>query len=485
MNHERVGEEFVAALKEIDDIVQAVQRELSLYSASFLLDLSVQLCCQIIKFLAFPLKWYTQKRHNRMFASFNENLSDRYQTQIKEIRRISDNIRRGVHYCSEVEMRGVARKLPELTEYFNDVFMSMQRDFHKREEERWGMFHQAIAEQNRMIKAGPQEYFSKMSQLLAGNGESGLGEPIKQILDKGAHDFATGLREARIAVQEVPGPVIATFDRNFSSTDSRRQSLLGTRSEVEQASMKLNPFFDFDNIAPPALDATTFVEREGLERLQDWTAQITSSILGIFGPTSPLEDDPARILAMNYVRAAKGAGIPCVTYFCSISHEPAPAGRLRETVGLVALLYALLKQLVLYLPHQLPQDHGISQQEVEALDGTLRTWDGGISLLGKLLTLAESPYLLVSIHGFEVLEHDATIPYLGSLLDVFRKSSRMDPGNELKLKVLFTTSGVSQILWERMSEDEICDISRGSAARKPGRQRKGRRNMADVELFEG
>lgn len=484
MNHEKVGEEFVAALKEIDDIVQAVQRELSLFSAPFLLDLSVQLCCQIIKFLAFPLNWYTQKRRNRMLASFNENLSDKYQTQIKEIRRISDNIRRGVHYCSEMEMRGVARRLPELAEYFNGVFISMQRDFHKREEERWGMFHQVIAEQNRRIKDEPQEFFAKMSQLLAGNAESSLGEPIKQILDKGAHDFTTGLREARLQVRQSPGPITPTADRGFSTTELGRQSLLCTRSEVEQASMKLNPFFDFDNIAPTASDATTFVERAALERLQEWTAQITSSVLGIFGPMSPLDDDPARILAMNYIRAAKGVGIPCVTYFCSISHEPAPAGRTRETVGLVALLYALLKQLVLYLPQRLPPDHEISEQEVEALDGTLRTWDAGISLLGNLLTLAEAPYLLISIHGLEVLEHEATMPYLSSLLEMFRNSRRMNPANELKLKVLFTTSGVSQMLWERLNEDEICDISRGSAARRPGRQRKGRRNMADVDLFE-
>lgn len=73
----------------------------------------------------------------------------------------------------------------------------------------------------------------------------------------------------------------------------------------------------------------------------------------MFGPLSPLDNDPARMLAISYIQAAKGVGIPCVSYFGSITHDAAPASRTRETVGLVALIYAVSKQLVLYLPQQL------------------------------------------------------------------------------------------------------------------------------------
>jgi hypothetical protein len=82
VNHERVGEEFGVALKEIDDIVRSVKQELSLYQDVALLGSSVELCCYIIEFLAFPLRWYTQNRRRRAFASFNDNLSEKYQDQI-------------------------------------------------------------------------------------------------------------------------------------------------------------------------------------------------------------------------------------------------------------------------------------------------------------------------------------------------------------------------------------------------------------------
>lgn len=75
------------------------------------------------------------------------------------------------------------------------------------------------------------------------------------------------------------------------------------------------------------------------------------------------------------------------------------------------------------------------------------------------------------------------MPFLSSLLDVFRQSGDMGRKSGLRLEVLFTTTGRSHILGERLSEDEIYDIPRGSAARRAGQQRKGRENMGAVELF--
>lgn len=448
------------------------------------MDLSVQLCCHIINFLAFPLKWYTQKRRSRLLASFNENLSEQYQGQIKEIRRISDNIRRGVHYCSEAEIKGVARKVPELVSYFNDVVLSLQRDLQKREEERWGLFQQAIEEQNRRMREEPQDLFAKMSQLLTKKPENELGEPMKQMLDREAYNFAAGIREVPMKDKDHSRPIIPSGDRTTQSIQLNQASVFHSKIEIQEASMILRPFFDFDRISPPSVDENIYIEGEAVQRLQTWTAQTSSSFLGIFGPVSHSDKNTAELLVLNYIRAAKGAGIPCVSYFCTITHESPPPGRTRETVGLVALLYGLLTQLILHLPLQLPETPIIEREKVEALDGTLRTWHIALPFFRNLLTLIEPPYLLIAIHGLELLEHEATAPYLESFLDALRQSNRMDTRDGPRLKVLIATSGMSQTLGERLREEEICDISRGSAARKPGQARKGRQNMGEVDFPE-
>ena len=93
VDHERLGEEFVTALREIGETVRSVKQENALYPNEVSIGLSVQLCCHIIEFVAFPLRWYTQKRRKAFLASFNDNLSDQYQEKITAIRLLSEHIK--------------------------------------------------------------------------------------------------------------------------------------------------------------------------------------------------------------------------------------------------------------------------------------------------------------------------------------------------------------------------------------------------------
>lgn len=478
MNHERVGVEFGAALKEIDMIVHSVKQELSLYHDTAMLGSSIELCCQIIEFVALPLRWYTQKRRNRMLVSFNDNLSEKYRERVKDIRLLSEHIKRGMRFHAAEHMANI---LPQMMNHIREHGLILQK-ITRWTEENSTRYEKAEEEQYRITEAHPDEQFGKMSLLMA-KADNNMGAPMKQIIHREAQQIAAVMYDDPRPDPNHPEPRNPSAQCSSASpSQDIRAAGLTTRSQVSDAAKGLDSYLDFAQIDSEFPDENIFVEGEAARRLQTWTAQTSSSFLGIFGPSMPSYKDPARLLTSNYIRAAKTAGIPYVSYFCNIAHEPPPAGRLRETVGLVQLLYALLKQLVIYLPKELPPDSGLSRERFEALEGTLDTWPEALTLFDDLLALARPPYLLFAIHGLETLEHSATSWRLSALVDLLRRFVGNETGNGPKVKVLFTTSGLSQVLSEKLVEDEICDISYGNATRRPGKAGKGRKRMDGIEF---
>jgi hypothetical protein len=477
VNHEQIGEDFAAALEEIDEIVADVREELALYQADHIKDQSIRLCCRILSFISFPLTWYSQKKRKRLFASFNENLSAEYKTHIQEIRRISDHIRRGVQLCTAREVRSILG----LVKYHHNSQELYQRENWRMHNKDWQMFHSAIEEHNRTMQRNGQQFLTNMSQQLGGMFGNNIGQPMKNILDREAEVFVNGKRElpSNRATSTSSGENTPEPETRSSSPSST------TREDVEKASEILNPFFEFDQIAVTGSDINNFVETEAIQRLQVWTEQNVPGILGIFGPPSLSYDSSARLLASNYVKAAKDIGIPCISYFCSTQTDDPPEGRLRETIGLVSLLYGLIKQLMLFLPiHMDAQASSLMVQQFELLDGTLHTWRETLSLFNTLLGTIEPPYLIIVIHGIELLEHAATNEYIIELVEVFRRITMRHESDGKIFKILFTTSGLSQVLATELEDEEVSDLNRGGAAHSPGQAKKGRTSMGNISYAE-
>jgi hypothetical protein len=108
-----------------------------------------------------------------------------------------------------------------------------------------------------------------------------------------------------------------------------------------------------------------------------------------------------------------------------------------------------------------------------------------LTLLRDLITVAAPPYPLITIHGVEILEHDATVSRLRSFVDTQQYLAGSGTENGPKLKVLFATSGMSQVLSKLLNEDEICDNSRSSAGRGPGGTGKERQKLGELDLSDG
>ena len=485
VNHERVGEEFATALREIDDIVRSVKQELSLYPNVVSIGLSVELCGYIIEFVAFPLRWYTQKRRKAFFASFNDNLSDQYQNRITEIRRLSEHIKRDMYLRSAADMKDVSRMMPEIYSHLREQTMLYQR-FVSWAEEQSDMYTKLTEQQSRMLVETPEDTLAKLSDMVVARINDGVGKYVKQILHTEAQQFVASrngmMMSDKVRSEDSGAPAIARTTGQ-SSHPPGPEERFRKRAEVIAASKALDIYFDIGQIDPDVSHEMEFVEGDAAQRLQVWTSRTASSILAILGPMAVSDEDTARLLTSNFVRAAKEAGIPCVSYFCATTHRPPPKPRTRETVGLTQLMYGLLKQLVIHLPAELPSDPVISLRRFEDLDGTLRTWPQALALFADLISATATPYLLIAIHGLEQIEDKTTVPRLRLLMRDLRQLVT-DQGGSVgpKLKVLFATSGMSEVLGEELDDEEICDISRGGAARRPGQSGPGRQRISTVGL---
>ena len=473
VNHEHVGEEFAAALKEIDDIVRIVRKELSLCHDIDVTGWAIELCCHIIEFLASPLQWYTQNSAKRLRDSLNEHLAEKYTERIKHIRQLSKLIKRSLNLQTAKRIHGIEEVLPSLSTMLQEARVHYQK-YYPWTDELPANQMSALEQHRKALLSNQDELFLKMSQLL----EHKVGVLFRPL----ANGEVSRFFEERAT--NMSGPVIRVQQDCYQSFGSRPHSgqLFGTGREVMAASEALDAYFDLDQLKPEVLIENIFIEGKVARILQSWTADKSATVLGIVGPATAPNRDPTRMLIANYIRAAENAGILCISYFCNITHEDPPVGRSRETVGLAQLMYALLKQLVGYLPAHLPHGHSLGQDRFDALDGTLRTWPEALTLFEELIAMAAPPYLLFAIHGIEQLEDIHTSEPLESLMATLRRLLEEEKGP--RLKVLFATCGQSQVLGQCLHGNEICDISQGSTARRPGKSGRGRRRVADVEFDE-
>ena len=495
MNYIHIGEDFAAALEEIDRIVTDVQAKLTLYREPYLEDLSIQLCCKILTFVTFPLKWYSQKGWKRATGSLNENLSAEYSKHVQAIRSISDAIQRGAQLCTAQEIRNVSQSVASLPEkmgsisdlfkYWMEVQDLHQRENWKRNEQQWESLHQANKEQNERLRDGAR-YLEDMSQHFGSMFDKSIGSPMKQILDREAQQFVDRPASTRSLTPDSSSPVEVSMSTRSLFVANAVLPAMQTKAQVGEASTALDDSFDYNQILVRGSEIDTFAEVEVIQQLQAWTTFAQSSIMALNGPASLSANSSSQLIASNYVQAAMAAGIPRISYFCAITHEAPPENRLRETIGLVSLIYGLMKQLIRHLPIEWPARPGYNLSERFAkLDGTLRTWDVALSLFKDLLDLSEPPLLLIVIHGIEILEHEATNDYLSAFIGILRQKTRAVAGQgspQSIVKVLLTTSGNSHVLGSTLTTSETFDNNRGDAAQSPGQARKGRRHVGDVSF---
>ena len=211
-----------------------------------------------------------------------------------------------------------------------------------------------------------------------------------------------------------------------------------------------------------------------MKALQHWTTSTESERLWIIGVSSHTFPTPTTSIAASVANAASELGVPFACFCYPTMHTD---GNTTDEKGIISLLYTLIRQVIDFIPPSTQAQHP-SATRFSSLDGTLRTWKEGVSILSDILLIAP-PLLLIIIDGLERLDFaDCGEHYLLELLGLLQKSSETSDrdGNGNALKLLFTTAGTCATLNEVIDEDTAVQVKCQSSHLKksPGKWKGGR-----------
>lgn len=241
------------------------------------------------------------------------------------------------------------------------------------------------------------------------------------------------------------------------------------RSSVIADSAHLDKFFDHGQILPLENTEDIMTTTEAVSKMKDWATSVRSQLLCLCGTGHSLD---LSNLAARYSTYAREGNVPIASYFCRLSAAEPPSSRTRETIEAVALLYAIIRQLIELLPTELdPNGPDFDASRLLDLEGTMSSWRQALTLLEDLLSSIKQSVQVIVIDGFDVIDDGrSTTSRLRDFLEVLRR--RVEACRGPMLKVLFTTSGESPALKEALHASEISFSS--GLVRRNGRPSAGR-----------
>ena len=103
--HRKVAEGLSQAILEINDVVRACSIDMQLFAGVDQVEIAATLYCRIFEFFERVMSWYTKSRAKRFIDSFKEDAYEEFESDIIEIRRLSDSIMRRAQQSSHIENR--------------------------------------------------------------------------------------------------------------------------------------------------------------------------------------------------------------------------------------------------------------------------------------------------------------------------------------------------------------------------------------------
>lgn len=181
-----------------------------------------------------------------------------------------------------------------------------------------------------------------------------------------------------------------------------------------------------------------------------------------------------RLSAAKFIALAREHKIPVVSYFCRLSgplsdEDSMPDAQERESTELISLLYSMIRQTI----DLLPVDEDVtspfpatdfSEMRFSGLDGTLDTWDTAVELFCDLIASVHLPLLLFVVDGLNLLEDDpgnTTSDRIEALIRGLRDLTQPQMMTGPKVKLLFTTAGLSSTLCRELEDTQViaCNVS--------------------------
>lgn len=220
----------------------------------------------------------------------------------------------------------------------------------------------------------------------------------------------------------------------------------------------LEDFFSRDRVRLPFVDFShVAIDAECISRLAEWSQGAAAPIFWLNGLTLEGDDleNPITMLAARFIEMVVGAHLSVISYFCSILTVAQDGSRSStpEEQGSVALLYALIRQMIELLLPRFDTSVNMSEERLSQLDGTMRSWKEALALFKDLVCLVgeSRETVFCVIDGLHWLDDKSTSESLALLVETLRYNS--------KLRVLFTTSGRSSCLLDDIDRDEMFSVT--------------------------
>lgn len=448
--------------------------------------LTMRVYAQVLTYLAKFMIWFLESSRTRFLKSFNEKSLQTFQGDLVQIKATTTTLAQRVSLRMGMDVKAIRTVIEEI---HDDAKYSirMQQDL-----------ADEVRSSNDSLKDAVHSSLYSFYQETQ--------ESTKEVLQDFAQEFmrrfvcADGMTRlleyhASKALERIttsPNPVLQElthrkWPRDMESGESTATGeaiTLGLEHSgvaMKLESRHLEDYFNWDHVNPyPEASPEALVADTGfISRLRDFTARKDSGVFygSALDPLSPDAPNRLRTAAGQYVTLARQRAA-VLSYFVQTSHETPPANRTRESMELCAVLYALLRQGIQYLPARFtsPRPMWFAKPRLDVLDGTFRTWDEANSLLVDLVSCIELPLVVLVIDGLNLVEDDAASnsnARIERLIDSIHAAIATGREQKRIIKVLFTTNGTSRILNEKLEADDIvlCQVSPPINAKKLRRAR--------------
>lgn len=103
---------------------------MELFAGNDQVELASALYCRIFEFLEKAMSWYTKSRAKRFINSFKEDAYEEFESDIVEIRRLSDNVMRRAQQSMHIENRTTNLMVQETRQDFIETIQDVREMKH-------------------------------------------------------------------------------------------------------------------------------------------------------------------------------------------------------------------------------------------------------------------------------------------------------------------------------------------------------------------
>ena len=373
----------------------------------------MSLYANIFSYLSSALDWYLLAPWKRAIKAFNQDLYKEHEDQILSICKSAQDIKDRASVGNTAQLHDIQHSLAGLERRF---------------------------EQHQQWKRLDIAEFRRQSKIVM---EGFISSHYKAALQQAAEDALVG---ANLRLHGGNGNTTVGSNMpavKFSAIEERQ------RQPVSTFPTNLQKFVDKGRFRLFSHSAASNMPVEIAMRLQKWATGDNSAIISLSGTNAYAEirtPDSLSSVAANLIAFADLAKLPVVSYFCTLGTPgDLSSPRTRETQALIALVYALLWQLVELIPVETKVNVDLSADRFCLLDGTTDTFAEALNLLRDAFQCA--PYLLYCvIDGLHWLDDRSTRALLDRFVSLLLDITRSGDAQEHQIKIVLTTAGPSRAL---------------------------------------